>query len=124
MGGNHIRLDNSIFMETSIFYLKPDAPFHLQTGGADHETVDLYPRSDTLSAAISYLWFRQYGDIPGFPEQMPFQVSSVFPAIKVDNSYKRLYAKPMGLKIDRNKQDHKGFKQSHRQTSELLEIGR
>ena len=108
-------------METTIFYLKPEAPFHLQTGGGDHETVDLYPRSDTLSAAICYWWFRQYGDLKGFPVQLPFQVSSLFPAVNVNGNIQRLYPKPAGLRIDPDKHHHKVFKKIQWLDAELFE---
>jgi CRISPR-associated protein Csm4 len=109
-------------METSIFYLKPEAPFHLQTGGGDHETVDLYPRADTLSAAISYWWFRQYGELPGFPEKIPFRVSSLFPSVDVNGTIEILYPKPAGLKIDPDKHHHKVFKKIQWLDAELFEF--
>lgn len=109
-------------MKTRIFYLKPEAPFHLQTGGGDHETVDLYPRSDTLSAAISYWWFRQYNTLPGFPESIPFRVSSLFPAVNFKDTVKRLYPKPSGLSINPDKHHHKVFKKIRWFDEELIEL--
>lgn len=97
-------------MKSSIFYLKPTAPMHLQTGGGDHESVDHYPRSDTFSAALSYWWFRQFGELPGFPEQPCFRCSSLFPAIQVAGKVVRLYPKPAGIDIDPDKNNHKVFK--------------
>ena len=97
-------------MKTLILYLKPTGPFHLQTGGGDHESIDMYPKADTLSAAISYWWFRQFEEIPGFPESPPFCFSSIFPAIKSDEDYVRLFPKPPGISIDPAKHNHKVFK--------------
>lgn len=97
-------------MQTKLIFLRPCSPFHLQTGGGDHESVDLYPRSDTLSAAITYWWFRQYGKVPGFPEQMPFRVSSLFPAITKRSKILRLLPKPAGISIDPERHPHKVYK--------------
>ena len=97
-------------MATKIIYLKPDGPFHLQTGGGDHETVDLFPRSDSVSAALTYWWFRQYGDISGFPDSLPYHISSVFPAIASGDTLIRLFPKPLGIQIDPESQSHKVFK--------------
>ncbi|MCC5904833.1 MAG: type III-A CRISPR-associated RAMP protein Csm4 [Balneolaceae bacterium] len=109
-------------MNTRIFYLKPEAPFHLQTGGGDHETVDLYPRSDTLSAAISYWWFRQYDELPGFPDSIPFRLSSLFPSVNVNGTIQRLYPKPAGLSINPDKHHHKVFKKIRWLDEELFEL--
>jgi len=111
-------------MKAHIFYLKPNAPFHLQTGGGDHETVDLYPRSDTLSAAVSFMWFRQYNELPGFPDSIPFRLSSVFPAVDVNGSVKRLYPKPAGLRIDPDKHHHKVFNKIQWLDEDLFELWR
>lgn len=98
-------------MKTEVVFLKPLAPFHLQTGGLSHESTDVFPRADTLSAALTYLWFRQYGEVPGFPDELPFTISSCFPVV-VDKAGNRiqLYPKPIGINIDPSFVDHKMFK--------------
>lgn len=108
-------------MVTKIYYLRPTAPFHLQTGGEDHETSELYPRSDTLSAAITYLWFRQNNKMSGFPEKIQFRLSSVFPAVQISGSYNKLFPKPAGLSIDGTKHNHKVFKKIRWFDEELFE---
>lgn len=97
-------------MVHKIIYLKPQGPFHLQTGGGDHESVEQFPRSDTFSAALSYWWFRQYGAIDSFPETLPYHLSSLFPAIGQPGGLVRLYPKPMDIAIDPESQSHKVFK--------------
>lgn len=89
------------------YYLKPKSPFHLQAGSLDHESVDEFPRSDTLSSALSSLWFREYGEVPGFPDEMPFLISSAFPVLKLDGVKKHFYPKPIGIGIDPNEVEHK-----------------
>lgn len=97
-------------MKTLVVYLKPTAPFHLQTGGEDHESIEPYPQADTLSSAISYWWFRQFNEIPGFPESLPYRFSSLFPAVMQDDDYQKLYPKPADLTIEPEKHNHKVFK--------------
>lgn len=97
-------------MVHKIIYLNPAGPFHMQTGGGDHESVEPYPRSDTLSSALCYWWFRQYGSVDGFPETLPYHHSSLFPAIKTTGGYVRLYPKPSNINIDPESQSHKVFK--------------
>ncbi len=89
------------------FYLKPKSPFHLQAGSLDHESVDEFPRSDTLSSALTSLWFREYGEVPGFPDQMPFQVSSTFPVLELNGEMKPFYPKPIGIAIKPDDVEHK-----------------
>lgn len=109
-------------MNSKTYILNPLAPFHLQTGGGDHESSDKYPRSDTLSSALLYWWFRQYGDVPGFPDQLPFRLSSAFPAIKTESGIKRLYPKPSGIQIDQDQVAHKVFKNVEWFDEDLFQI--
>ncbi|AXJ02440.1 CRISPR type III-A/MTUBE-associated RAMP protein Csm4 [Cyclonatronum proteinivorum] len=98
-------------MKTEVVFLKPLAPFHLQTGGLSHESTDVFPRADTLSAALTYLWFRQYGEVPGFPHELPFRISSCFPVVVDEQGNQiQLYPKPLGVSIDPSSTDHKMFK--------------
>lgn len=108
-------------MATRLFFLKPESPFHLQTGGGDHESVDLYPRSDTLSSSLLYWWFRQFKNVEGFPEKLPYRVSSIFPAICRGNEIKRLYPKPSDLTINTKKHNHKLIKRVQWFDEELFE---
>lgn len=79
-------------------HLKPLGPFHLQTGGLDHEQVDTFPRSDTLSAALMYLWARQFGSIPGLPDDPPFLVSSIFPSVELEQGeIVKLFPRPKSV---------------------------
>lgn len=98
-------------MKTEVVFLKPLAPFHLQTGGLGHESTDIFPRADTISSALIYLWFRQFGEVPGFPEELPFRISSCFPVVvDSDGNRVQLYPKPIGVSIDPSKVEHKMFK--------------
>ncbi|MFU8861979.1 MAG: type III-A CRISPR-associated RAMP protein Csm4 [Cyclonatronaceae bacterium] len=99
--------------------LKPLGAFHLQTGGLDHERVDAYPRSDTLSAAIMHHWAAQYGSIPGLPDLPPFRISSVYPLLRAESDQAgiRLFPKPQHITFDLFKKwvgedafSHKEFK--------------
>lgn len=78
--------------------LKPKSAWHLQTGGLEHERVDVLPRADTLSAALMSVSNTLYGngsiDINTFP-----RVSSIFPAIQQKNEIKRLFFKPVVTSI-------------------------
>ncbi len=111
-------------MNYKIIYLEPTSPFHFQTGGGDHESVDLYPRSDTLSAAVTYWWFRQYERVPGFPAKLPFHISSLFPAIRTKTGIKKLYPKPIGIDIDPDKHNHKVFKKISWIDQDLFDLWR
>ena len=97
-------------MKKLIIYLKPTGPFHLQSGGEDHESIAYYPESDMLSSAVMYWWFRQFDTIKGFPEKLPFQFSSTFPAVLDKNGCKKLYPKPPDIDIDPDTHNHKVFK--------------
>lgn len=86
-----------------VYTLKPLSPFHLQTGGLDHEKVDQFPRSDTLSAALMHLWARQNGSIPGLPAEPPFQVSSMYPCLLPEHKSGmavKLFPKPKSIDYD------------------------
>lgn len=75
--------------------LKPRSGFHLQNGGAHHESTDAFVRSDTLSAAISYLCFQQYPNSELSFEALPFKFSSLMPAINLPNGNEiNLYPRP------------------------------
>lgn len=94
------------------YILKPLSPFHIQTGGSDHEHVDAFAHSDTLSAALIQLWFRQEGKIESFPEKLPFLVSSLLPGIIWGHDVKHFFPKPMGITFDASIYDHKEFKKA------------
>lgn len=115
---------SGIAMSDKIVYLKPEGPFHLQTGGGDHESVDNYPHSDTLSSAIIYWWLRQYGTIAGFPESLPYHHSSLFPAVKANGGITRLFPKPAGIDIAPESQSHKVFKKIKWVDQELFQMWR
>jgi len=61
--------------------LRPRSGFHLQNGGAHHESTDAFVRSDTLSAAITHLCFQQYPNSELNFEALPFKFSSLMPSI-------------------------------------------
>ncbi|HYX07731.1 MAG TPA: hypothetical protein VE912_13465, partial [Bacteroidales bacterium] len=102
-------------------YLRPLSPFHLQTGSLDHESVESFPKADTLSAAITFLWFREYRELSGFPDAIPFRISSMMPAVLINSDYIRCYPKPIGLSIDPDKIDHKVFKNIQYVTEPVFE---
>lgn len=77
------------------FFLKPTAPFHLQTGGLDHESTLPLPKSDMVSAALAHVVYRDFG-LADFDANRPFyRTSSFMPAISLgNNEYVKLYPKP------------------------------
>jgi CRISPR-associated protein Csm4 len=104
--------------------LKPRGPWHLQTGGLEHEQVDPFPRSDTLSAALLQSYVRLFG-VESVPVETawPYRVSSVFPAIRLGGSYLQLYPKPKHFVVDIPDIpgfSHKDFKKAKWVTGSLM----
>jgi CRISPR-associated protein Csm4 len=76
------------------YIIKPLGPWHLQTGGLEHEQIEAFPRSDTLSAALLQSWITLFGSDSLPKETWPFRFSSVFPCIVGEESTVFLYPKP------------------------------
>lgn len=78
--------------------IKPLSGFHLQSGGAHHESSSAFISSDTLSAAITHWWIRQYGTDSFSAAAPPFQLSSTMPVLSLDQDQSlKLYPKPAHL---------------------------
>lgn len=82
------------------FVLKPLSPFHIQSNSANHESVENFVKSDTLSAALMHIWNVILGEISGLPNKLPFTVSSMFPAVQTEDTCIKLF--PKNKRLDFN----------------------
>lgn len=89
------------------YLLKPLSPFHIQNNSANHESVENFVKSDTLSSALMHIWSLIHGEIPGLPENLPFKVSSIFPAIENNGKIIKLFPKTKTLTFDWFKENSK-----------------
>ena len=81
------------------YLIKPLSQIHIGYALADREGTELFPRSDTLAAAIAICWSQIFEETPEeIFRNPPFRVSSAMPWVKTDDEI-RLFL-PMRKDVD------------------------
>jgi CRISPR-associated protein Csm4 len=103
-------------MNSTIYYLEANGPFHFGEAGVGVEASRLWPRADTLFAALCLELRSLYGEMTlteflnAFPTTAnpeaapPILLSSAFPYLSLGDQRLRLYPRPM-LTLVPGKQD-------------------
>lgn len=94
-------------MNSTVYYLQAKGAFHFGEAGVGVETSRLWPRADTLFAALCLELRALYGEgklnefLNAFPSSdnpdgmPPLLLSSAFPYLKVGGHYLRFYPRPL-----------------------------